>query len=74
MAEEVTCCGSPLRSNESIQTTVPPQNFRLWGEFFIQAPPRGQQEWEKFDIRHELTRKGMEKFAADYRDTLSRPA
>lgn len=33
-----------------------------------------EQAWEKFDIRHELTRKGIEKFAADYRATLSRSA
>jgi len=33
-----------------------------------------EQPWETFDIRHELTRKGIEKFAADYRATLSRPA
>jgi transaldolase len=30
--------------------------------------------WEAFDIQHELTRKGVEKFAADYRATLSGPA
>jgi transaldolase len=28
------------------------------------------QPWEKFDIAHELTRKGIEKFVADYRATL----
>ena len=33
-----------------------------------------EQSWERFDIQHELTRKGVEKFAADYRATLSRPA
>lgn len=33
-----------------------------------------EQAWETFDIRHELTRKGIEKFAADYRATLSRTA
>jgi transaldolase len=33
-----------------------------------------EQPWEKFDVRHELTRKGIEKFAADYRATLSRSA
>jgi transaldolase len=33
-----------------------------------------EQRWETFDIQHELTRKGIEKFAADYRATLSRPA
>ena len=30
-----------------------------------------EQSWEAFDIQHELTRKGIEKFAADYRATLS---
>jgi transaldolase len=33
-----------------------------------------ERPWEAFDIKHELTRKGIEKFAADYRATLSRPA
>ena len=33
-----------------------------------------EQPWERFDIQHELTRKGIDKFAADYRATLSRPA
>src|SRR5579864_4447084 len=33
-----------------------------------------EQGWETFDIQHELTRKGIEKFAADYRATLVRPA
>jgi transaldolase len=32
------------------------------------------QSWETFDVQHELTRTGIEKFAADYRATLSRPA
>ena len=29
------------------------------------------QPWQNFDIQHELTRKGIEKFTADYRATLS---
>src|ERR1700694_2939463 len=33
-----------------------------------------ERPWETFDMQHELTRKGIEKFAADYRATLSRPA
>jgi transaldolase len=28
------------------------------------------QAWESFDVQHELTRKGIEKFATDYRATL----
>lgn len=33
-----------------------------------------EQPWETFDIQHDLTRKGLEKFAADYQATLSRIA
>jgi transaldolase len=33
-----------------------------------------EQPWESFDVQHELTRKGLEKFAADYRATLERSA
>ena len=29
-----------------------------------------QQPWENFDIEHELTRKGIQKFVSDYRATL----
>lgn len=32
------------------------------------------QPWEKFSITHELTTKGLEKFAADYRKTLAEAA
>jgi transaldolase len=32
------------------------------------------QPWEKFNIDHELTTKGLEKFAADYRKTLVKSA
>jgi transaldolase len=32
-----------------------------------------ERPWETFDIQHELTRKGIEKFAADYHATLSGP-
>jgi len=28
------------------------------------------QPWERFNIEHELTRKGIEKFVSDYRATL----
>lgn len=30
--------------------------------------------WQSFDISHELTKKGIQKFVADYRSTLKRPA
>ena len=32
------------------------------------------QVWQSFDLKHELTTKGIEKFAADYRSTLRRTA
>ncbi len=30
--------------------------------------------WQSFDIAHELTTKGIQKFVADYQSTLRRPA
>ena len=33
-----------------------------------------EQPWESFDIAHELTTKGIQKFVADYRSTLKRTA
>jgi len=33
-----------------------------------------EQGWESFDVQHELTRKGIDKFVADYRATLSQSA
>ena len=30
--------------------------------------------WDRFDIAHELTKKGIEKFVADYESTLKRTA
>ena len=29
-----------------------------------------EQVWEQFNIEHELTRKGIQKFVADYKSTL----
>jgi len=33
-----------------------------------------ERPWEAFDVQHDLTRKGIDKFASDYRATLSRTA
>ncbi len=33
-----------------------------------------EQPWQNFDVRHELTTKGIAKFVADYRATLRKPA
>ncbi|MBV9340292.1 MAG: transaldolase [Acidobacteria bacterium] len=32
------------------------------------------REWEHFDIRHDLTTKGIQQFVADYKSTLKQPA
>jgi len=32
------------------------------------------RQWETFDITHELTKTGIQKFVADYRSTLKRSA
>jgi transaldolase len=42
--------------------TVPPNILRQWAEV--------DQPWQSFDIHHELTTRGVEKFAPDYRATL----
>ena len=53
--------------------------FRMPGkDFEYKSPGRAiayeelnlNQSWEEFDIEHELTRKGIEQFVADYRATL----
>jgi transaldolase len=33
-----------------------------------------ERPWQSFDIAHELTNTGIQKFVADYRSTLKRPA
>jgi len=59
------------------------QNFAVPDEKFgYRAPGKPipfedidlEQPWESFNIQHELTRKGIENFVADYRATLSRTA
>jgi len=55
-------------------------NFPLPGEGFAHSSTGRpipfeelslEQPWESFDIRHELTSKGIDKFVADYRTTLA---
>ena len=33
-----------------------------------------EQSWEQFDIEHELTKKGIQKFVSDYKATLRKDA
>jgi transaldolase len=55
---------------------MPDKNFHYTssGEAIPYEDLNLDQAWERFDTKHELTRKGIEKFAADYRATLSRTA
>jgi transaldolase len=54
--------GFPLPSEafvyEAVGASIPYQELDL------------SQPWQSFDVEHELTRKGIEKFVADYRATL----
>src|ERR1051326_917741 len=45
--------------------------YRSPGEAIAYEELDLEQPWEKFKIDHELTRKGIEKFVADYRATLA---
>jgi len=61
---------------------MPDDHFRYKGIDASGKPLKGipykeldlNLSWEKFDIAHELTTKGIQKFVADYRSTLKRPA
>jgi transaldolase len=44
---------------------TPPGKPILYQELVLDQP------WQTFDVQHELTHKGIEKFVADYRGTLS---
>jgi len=61
---------------------MPDQDFRYRGVDASGKPLKAipykeldlNRSWESFDIAHELTTKGIEKFVADYRSTLRRSA
>ena len=61
---------------------IPDQNFRYKGVDasgkLLKAIPYKELDlnlsWQSFDIAHELTTKGIQKFVADYQSTLSRSA
>jgi transaldolase len=52
---------------------MPDGNFKytVTGKPILYQELALDQPWQSFDIQHELTRKGIEKFVADYRATLS---
>jgi transaldolase len=51
---------------------LPDKNFsyKAVGETIVYEDLDLHQPWQSFNIDHELTRKGIEKFVADYRATL----
>jgi transaldolase len=55
---------------------MPDDNFKYiaTGKPILYQELALDQPWHTFDIQHELTRKGIEKFVADYRATLSQTA
>lgn len=51
---------------------LPDKNF-AYEPLGVHIPYEGldlEQPWESFNIEHELTRKGIQKFLSDYRSTL----
>jgi transaldolase len=72
-AELVTVPAEILESWAGKGLPMPGSNFeyKASGRPILYQKLDLNQPWESFDIQHELTRKGIEKFAADYRATLS---
>ena len=64
--------GSPLPDDGFVYQAIGSQGQALkpieYKELDLNAP------WESFDLRHELTRKGIQKFVADYESTLRKSA
>lgn len=72
-AELVTVPAKVLEKWAAKNFPMPEKNFeyRSSGEPIAYEELDLEQPWEKFNIDHELTRKGIEKFVADYRATLA---
>lgn len=64
--------GTPLPDDSFVYRAIDSQGQVLkpieYRELDLNAP------WESFDLRHELTRKGIQKFVADYESTLRKSA
>lgn len=81
-AELVTVPAKVLREWAKEGFPLPDQNFRYRGvaagDKALSAIPYKELDltrpWQSFDIEHELTNKGIEKFVADYQSTLKRSA
>jgi transaldolase len=64
--------GSRLPNDSFVYHEIDPKGHKLkpiaYKELDLNA------HWESFDLRHELTRKGIQKFVADYESTLRKSA
>ena len=64
--------GTRLPDDSFVYRAIGPQGQVLrpiaYKELNLNAP------WESFDIRHELTSKGIQKFVADYESTVRKSA
>jgi transaldolase len=70
--EEWVAKGMPLPNDSFVYRPIDSKGQRLkpieYKELDLNAP------WESFDLRHELTTKGIRKFVADYEGTLRKTA
>lgn len=57
-AKEGICCRQSTLCTSPSERKIPYQELHL------------EQPWQRFNIEHELTRKGIQKFVSDYRSTL----
>jgi transaldolase len=67
--EQWAAAGSPLPEKDFEYNPVDPQ-----GKSLTPVPYKEldlNTSWEKFDIRHELTDKGIDRFVSDYKSTLA---
>jgi transaldolase len=64
--------GSPLPDESFVYSSIDSKGIALkpleYKELDLNAP------WESFDLRHELTTKGIQKFVSDYESTLRKSA
>ena len=70
--EEWAAKDTPLPDGSFVYKGIDSKGQRLqptaYKEMDLNAP------WGSFDVRHELTTKGIQKFVADYEGTLRKPA
>jgi transaldolase len=70
--EEWAAKGTPLPDDNFVYHAIDSKGQRLtpieYRELDLNAP------WDRFDLRHELTTKGIQKFVADYESTLRKTA